>query len=157
MLYRNILYNHVYVFIYSLANRKHFYISPLKDSPFKAPPSPSILYNHVYVFIYSLATRKHFYISPLKDSPFKAPPSPSILYNHVYVFIYSLANRKHFYISPLKDSPFKAPPSPSQMTPRSRQLYSFGEGVGVSYNDIYVICILGKTNKKLCFHLPYQL
>jgi hypothetical protein len=40
------------------------------------------------------------------------------------------------YISPLKDSPFKAPPSPSQMTPRSRQLYSFGEGVGVSYNDI---------------------
>jgi hypothetical protein len=80
-----------------------------------------------------------------------------LLYNHVYVFIYSLANRKHFYISPLKDSPFKAPPSPSQMTPRSRQLYSFGEGVGVSYNDIYVICILGKTNKKLCFHLPYQL
>jgi hypothetical protein len=58
------------------------------------------------------------------------------LYNHVYVFIYSLANRKHFYISPLKDSPFKAPPSPSQMTPRSRQLYSFGEGVGVSYFKI---------------------
>ncbi|XP_071165079.1 retinoblastoma-associated protein-like isoform X1 [Mytilus edulis] len=44
--------------------------------------------------------------------------------------VFSLPNRKHFYISPLKDSPFKAPSSPSQMTPRSRQLYSFGEGVG---------------------------
>lgn len=54
---------------------------------------------------------------------------------------YSLPNRKHFYISPLKDSPFKAPSSPSQMTPRSRQLYSFGEGVGVSHYNIEMLLI----------------
>jgi retinoblastoma-associated protein len=41
---------------------------------------------------------------------------------------YQLPGRQNFYISPMKNSPFKQPLSPSCMTPRSRQLYSFGEG-----------------------------
>lgn len=44
--------------------------------------------------------------------------------------VYSLPNRRHFYISPLTHSPFKAPQSPSHLTPKSKQLYCFGEGVG---------------------------
>lgn len=44
---------------------------------------------------------------------------------------YSIASRRNFYVSPLKDSPFKPPLSPSQMTPRSLQLYSFGDISGV--------------------------
>lgn len=46
--------------------------------------------------------------------------------------VYSLTNRRGFYVSPLRDSPFKPPPSPSQMTPRTRQLYNFGERIGSS-------------------------
>ncbi|KAL5004312.1 hypothetical protein ScPMuIL_017768 [Solemya velum] len=46
--------------------------------------------------------------------------------------VFSIPGRKNFFVSPLKQSPFKMPPSPSQMTPRSRQLYSFGEGLGSS-------------------------
>ncbi|OWF52346.1 retinoblastoma-associated protein-like isoform X2 [Mizuhopecten yessoensis] len=46
--------------------------------------------------------------------------------------IYVVPNRRGFYVSPLRDSPFKPPPSPSQMTPRSRQLYNFGERIGSS-------------------------
>ncbi|KAH3811707.1 hypothetical protein DPMN_140122 [Dreissena polymorpha] len=42
----------------------------------------------------------------------------------------SIPGRKNFYISPLKESPFKPPSSPSNMTPRSRKLYSFGELLG---------------------------
>ncbi|XP_052218212.1 retinoblastoma-associated protein-like [Dreissena polymorpha] len=44
--------------------------------------------------------------------------------------VYSIPGRKNFYISPLKESPFKPPSSPSNMTPRSRKLYSFGELLG---------------------------
>lgn len=41
---------------------------------------------------------------------------------------FPMPGRQNFYVSPMKSSPFKAPPSPSLMTPRTRQLYSFGEG-----------------------------
>lgn len=44
--------------------------------------------------------------------------------------VYSIPGRRNFLISPLRESPFKTPQSPSSMTPRSRQLYSFGEGPG---------------------------
>ncbi|XP_060083368.1 retinoblastoma-associated protein-like [Ylistrum balloti] len=46
--------------------------------------------------------------------------------------IYVVSSRRGFYVSPLRDSPFKPPPSPSQLTPRSRQLYNFGERIGSS-------------------------
>ncbi|XP_064615669.1 retinoblastoma-associated protein-like [Liolophura sinensis] len=45
---------------------------------------------------------------------------------------YSLPGRKNFTVSPLKASPFKTPLSPSQMTPRTRALYSFGDIQGSS-------------------------
>jgi len=38
-----------------------------------------------------------------------------------------LSGRRNFSVSPMEKSPFKLPMSPSHMTPRSRQLYSFGE------------------------------
>ena len=54
------------------------------------------------------------------------------IHHIVVVFgFFSVPGRKNFYISPLKESPFKSPPSPSQLTPNTRQLYSFGEGFGV--------------------------
>lgn len=46
--------------------------------------------------------------------------------------VYAVPSRRGFYVSPLRDSPFKPPPSPSHLTPRSRQLYSFGERIGSS-------------------------
>lgn len=46
--------------------------------------------------------------------------------------VYSIQGRKNFYVSPMKESPFKSPHSPGNMTPRTRQLYNFGEGPGVS-------------------------
>lgn len=61
-------------------------------------------------------------LSPV-PRPVTSPASPKV---------YSIPGRKNFYVSPLKDSPFKSPYSPSSMTPRSRQLYSFGEGPGSS-------------------------
>ncbi|XP_052784892.1 retinoblastoma-associated protein-like isoform X3 [Mya arenaria] len=59
-------------------------------------------------------------------SPLPKPVSSAITASPVY----SIPGRKNFYVSPLKKSPFKYPHSPCSMTPRSRQLYSFGEGLG---------------------------
>ncbi|XP_070538405.1 retinoblastoma-associated protein-like isoform X2 [Ptychodera flava] len=53
--------------------------------------------------------------------------------------------RENFYVSPMKESPFKSPrprnefPSPSQMTPRSRTLYSFGDTLGGSSEKLQQI------------------
>lgn len=44
--------------------------------------------------------------------------------------VYRVAGRKNFYVSPMKESPFKSPLTSTRMTPRTRQLYSFGEGLG---------------------------
>jgi len=52
-----------------------------------------------------------------------------------------LPGRKNFSISPMEKSPFKYPMSPSHMTPRTRQLYSFGEAA-VSFE----ICISHSVN-----------
>ncbi|XP_077987637.1 retinoblastoma-associated protein-like [Glandiceps talaboti] len=59
--------------------------------------------------------------------------------------VISVPGRSNFYVSPMKESPFKSPrpkcefTSPSQMTPRSRTLYSFGEGPGVSEKKLQKI------------------
>lgn len=41
---------------------------------------------------------------------------------------FQIPGRQNFYVSPMKSSPFKTPLSPSLLTPRTRQLFSFGEG-----------------------------
>ncbi|GFN93077.1 retinoblastoma-associated protein [Plakobranchus ocellatus] len=52
-------------------------------------------------------------------------PKPALASPH-----FSLPGNKNFTISPLKESPFKAPQSPSKMTPGTKLLYSFPEGIG---------------------------
>ncbi|KAI8514038.1 Retinoblastoma-associated protein [Branchiostoma belcheri] len=67
-------------------------------------------------------------LSPLPcKSPSRFSQSPVI----------TVPGRSNFYISPLRESPFSSPVrrellSPGQMTPRTRALYSFGEGLGSS-------------------------
>ncbi|XP_056005611.1 retinoblastoma-associated protein-like isoform X2 [Ostrea edulis] len=68
----------------------------------------------------------------LQFGPTKQTPSLSPVPKTMTSPIYSIPSRRNFYVSPLKDSPFKPPLSPSQMTPRSRQLYSFGDITGSS-------------------------
>ncbi|XP_013404180.1 retinoblastoma-associated protein-like, partial [Lingula anatina] len=82
--------------------------------------------------------------------------------------VYSVPGRKNFYVSPLKSPTFKAPISPSQMTPRTRQLYSFGEGFGSSeklksINDTLramkrtsPTAVTPKSQKRLRFDQPDQ-
>nr|XP_006811897.1 PREDICTED: retinoblastoma-associated protein-like [Saccoglossus kowalevskii] len=66
-------------------------------------------------------------LSPVPTKCQSGLTSPSVI---------RIPGRSNFYVSPMKDSPFKSPRpkneilSPSQMTPRSRTLYSFGEGPG---------------------------
>ncbi|XP_061194393.1 retinoblastoma-associated protein-like isoform X1 [Saccostrea echinata] len=66
----------------------------------------------------------------LQFAPTKQTPSLSPVPKTMTSPVYSIPSRRNFYVSPLKDSPFKAPQSPSNMTPRSRQLYSFGDLTG---------------------------
>ncbi|XP_078693242.1 retinoblastoma-associated protein-like [Branchiostoma floridae x Branchiostoma belcheri] len=67
-------------------------------------------------------------LSPLPcKSPSRFSQSPVI----------TVPGRSNFYISPLREPPFSSPVrrellSPGQMTPRTRALYSFGEGLGSS-------------------------
>jgi hypothetical protein len=63
----------------------------------------------------------------------------------IILFAFSLPGRQNFYVSPLRDE-FKYPMSPSCMTPRTRHLYSFGEGPLVSY----MAC--QSFYDKACFH-----
>ncbi|KAJ8310627.1 hypothetical protein KUTeg_012492 [Tegillarca granosa] len=67
--------------------------------------------------------------APTKQTP-TLSPVPKPVSSPLTSPVYRIAHRNHLYVSPLKDSPFKAPHSPSQMTPTTRQLYCFGEGIG---------------------------
>lgn len=61
-----------------------------------------------------------------------------LLVNKIFLLIgslwfgFSLPGHQNFYISPLREPEFKSPMSPTCMTPRTRHLYSFGEGPLVS-------------------------
>uniref|UniRef100_K1PLH3 Retinoblastoma-associated protein n=1 Tax=Magallana gigas TaxID=29159 RepID=K1PLH3_MAGGI len=78
-----------------------------------------VFYNRVFMH-----NMKNFILqfAPTRQSPTLSPAPRNITSP-----VYSIASRRNFYVSPLKDSPFKPPLSPSQMTPRSLQLYSFGD------------------------------
>ncbi|KAK3584066.1 hypothetical protein CHS0354_007961 [Potamilus streckersoni] len=88
-----------------------------------------VFYNNVYMpnmktFILQFASSK-------TTQPDLSPIPKSVSSSHGTVPSYSVPGHKHFYISPLRNSPFKAPVhSPGQMTPTTRQLYSFGEVLG---------------------------
>nr|XP_022289126.1 retinoblastoma-associated protein-like isoform X1 [Crassostrea virginica] len=81
-----------------------------------------VFYNQVFMH-----NMKNYILqfAPTRQSPTLSPAPKTITSP-----IYSLTSRPNFYVSPLKNSPFKPPLSPSQMTPRSLQLYSFGDITG---------------------------
>ena len=64
---------------------------------------------------------------------------------HTHFVWVRLPGRKNFSISPMEKSPFKLPMSPSRMTPRSRQLYSFGEAA-VRLACTLKACVLDSVN-----------
>ncbi|XP_063967780.1 retinoblastoma-associated protein-like [Lytechinus pictus] len=95
--------------------------------------STSIIAFYNQVFIPN--TREYIHKFQLTISPASLSPVPSrcqATASHATP-IYQVPGASNFYISPMKDSPFKSPQpvnsvsSPSQMTPRTRTLYSFGE------------------------------
>ncbi|XP_033760433.1 retinoblastoma-associated protein-like [Pecten maximus] len=105
-------------------SQQHVYKSALIEGD----KSDSIIGFYNKVFMYNMKSFILQFVSRQAVPQLSPAVGSSPLNSPVYV----VPSRRNFYVSPLRDSPFKPPPSPSQLTPRSRQLYNFGERIGSS-------------------------
>ncbi|XP_060580015.1 retinoblastoma-associated protein-like [Ruditapes philippinarum] len=80
-----------------------------------------------------MQTMKNFILQFAKPAQPNLSPVPRPVASSLNTSpVYRIQGRQNFYVSPLKVSPFKSIQSPGSMTPRSRQLYSFGDSLGSS-------------------------